>query len=57
VNFAEGMDHARMGNSSERPGEDGNIERLFAEGEMLRLCVYKVDFFRQVGGTVDAGDA
>jgi len=46
--FTQGMDHALMVNSSERPGKDGDVERLFLERQVFRLGCGKGDFAGQV---------
>lgn len=48
VNFTQGMHHARMGNSSERPGEDGDVEGLFAERDGFGVRVDEADLVCQV---------
>jgi hypothetical protein len=51
------MDHAFMLNTSERPREDGDVEGLFAEGEILRLGVGEASFVFQFGWAIYRSDA
>jgi len=51
--FIQGMDHALMRNSSERPGKDGDIECLFVEGDVQCISAGKQNALCQIGWAVN----
>lgn len=47
VSFAEGIDHALVGHSSQGPGENDSTEFSVAVGEQLGTARFETDNFRE----------